>query len=145
MDNCLDRQDALIKKFQNCSESQDIYEKIIQLGKGVEKVEEIYKREANRVLGCQSITYLHAYMNSDKMYFTIDSDALISAGLGALLIEIYNGEKPETILKCPPKCINELGILDAVTPSRANGLSSMYQELKKRALMFLVEKEKSKS
>lgn len=145
MERCLNKQQKLTESFSSCVSPQDIYEKIILLGKQLRNFNQDWKIEYNRVLGCQSITYLHSEAIDGMIHFEISSDALISAGLGALLLEIYNNEEPLTILKCPPTCINELGILDAITPSRANGLSSMYQEMKKRALNHLVEIENSKS
>ena len=77
------------------------------------------------------------------MNFEAEADALISAGLAALLIRAYNGETPEVVLKCPPSFIEELGINASLTPSRSNGLYSLHLQMKQEALRLLMEKEKN--
>ncbi len=92
----------------------------------------------NIVPGCQSVMYLHSRLEEGRVYFTVGSDALISAGLAALLVNVYNGESPETILKCPPDYIKELNIGASLTPGRANGLHNIHLRMKQDALKFLL-------
>lgn len=99
-----------------------------------------YKTPENIVKGCQSTVYLHSYREGDKIFFETEADALISAGLAALLVMVYSGETAETILKCPPTFLDELGITASLTPSRANGLHSMHLRMKQDALKWLLKK-----
>ena len=84
---------------------------------------------------------MRAHWVNDKIIFEAESDALISAGLAALLTQVYSGETPEVILKCPPSYIEELGINSSLTPNRASGLYSMHLQMKQEALKLLVERE----
>ena len=76
--------------------------------------------------------YLYTNSSEGKIVFQGSSDALISQGLAALLIRIYSGESPETILKCPPNFLEELGIPASLSPNRANGLYSLHLRMKQK-------------
>lgn len=81
--------------------------------------------------------YLHSYLDNNKMHFSAYSEALISAGLAALLIAVYDGEGPEIVLKCPPLFLETIGIHSSLSPSRANGLSSLFLKMKQESLRCL--------
>jgi cysteine desulfuration protein SufE len=132
------KQDTIKAHFADCKESEARYNKIIELGRTL-ALDECHKTPANQVLGCQSQMYLHSRFEDNKVYFEAASDALISAGLAALLVSVYSGESPEVILKHPPTYIEELGIAASVTPSRANGLYSIHLRMKQDALKFLMK------
>ncbi len=87
--------------------------------------------------------YLHSFLLEDKIFFEPESDALISSGLAALLTQVYSGETPEVVLKCPPTYLDELGISASLTPNRANGLYSIHLRMKQDALKMLVERAKA--
>lgn len=82
--------------------------------------------------------YLRSVKKGDVIQFEAASDALISAGLAAILIMAFSGEAPETILKCPPSYLEELGISASLTPNRANGLYSIHLRMKQDALKHLL-------
>ncbi len=140
-ESCLAKQAAIKSIFENISSPEGRYEKIIEFGKNLPKIREELKTPANLVSGCQSQTYLNAYKENDLVYFEVGSDALISAGLAALLLNVYNGETAETILKCPPKFIDDMGISASLTPSRANGLYSIHLRMKQEALKLLLSSQ----
>ena len=139
-ESCLAKQDEVRKFFKNSVTQEQKYEKIIELGRKLPPFAEILKKPENLVRGCQSTTYLHASLKNNLVYFEMTSDALISAGLASLLLQVYNQETPEAILKCPPAFLEELGINASLTPSRANGLYSMHLRMKQEALRLLVER-----
>jgi cysteine desulfuration protein SufE len=120
--------------FNECSDAEQKYSKIMELGKLMPPLDAKYKTSNCLIYGCQSTTYVYSYLKDNQLHFLAESDALISAGLASLLITIYSGEKPETILKTPPIFLKELGIQDLLSPSRANGLFYMYEKIKKDAL-----------
>lgn len=134
----LDKEESLKKIFNTLSSSEEKYIKIIELGQALPSFAAEEKKTDNLVEGCQSTMYLVAQMESGKIFFSIDSEALISKGLGALLIFIYNGESPETILKYPPSFLTDLGIQASLSPGRSNGLASLYLNMKQRAVKNLI-------
>lgn len=139
--SCLLKQENIIKIFQSCPTAQDKYEKLIEMGRNLPSIESVFKTTQNIVQGCQSTMYLRAYLSEEgKVLFEAESEALISAGLAALLIDVYSDETPEVILKCPPNFLDEIGIKTSLTPGRSNGLASMFLRMKQEALNLLLKK-----
>lgn len=136
--SCLEKQKKVIELFSGCSSEEMKYQKIIELGRQQPPLSEKYKIPENIVQGCQSTMHLHSFMENGLVYFEASSDALISYGLAVLLIKVYSGETPETILKCPPDYLEELGVSASLTPSRSNGLYSIHLRMKQEALKFLI-------
>jgi cysteine desulfuration protein SufE len=137
--SCLAKQAALKKEFQDLATPEQRYQKLIEMGRLLPLLASEHKTEKNIVSGCQSILYLHSSGTLGHMHFTVSSEALISAGLASILIAVYNGETAETVLKCPPTFIEECGIYSSLSPSRSNGLASMYLRMKQDALKFLYQ------
>ncbi|MBA2368000.1 MAG: SufE family protein [Candidatus Protochlamydia sp.] len=140
-ETCLNKQNMIREKFAACSNEEERYQKIIELGREQPSLSENEKIEANLVKGCQSQMYLVSHLEENQVIFQAESDALISAGLAALLVKVYSGEAPETVLKCPPTYLEELGISASLSPSRANGLYSLHLRMKQDALKLLMEKK----
>ena len=138
-ESCLAKQRHVVELFSDCHSDDDKYQKIIQLGKRQAKLDPALKTEKNRVQGCQSQMYMHTWLEDGKIFFETESDALISAGLGMLLQLVFSGETPETVLKCTPQHIDELGIRQALTPGRSNGLASLYLRMKQEALQMYMQ------
>ncbi|MBA3957877.1 MAG: SufE family protein [Parachlamydiaceae bacterium] len=139
-ETCLQKQRRLLALFDNCLHEEAKYQKIIELGRQLPTMDGAQKIPANIVPGCQSTMYLHSKLDNGVVVFTASSDALISAGLAAVLIAVYNEETPDTILKCPPDFLDSLGIRASLTPSRANGLYSIHLRMKQDALKHLIVK-----
>jgi cysteine desulfuration protein SufE len=138
-ESCERKQQALRDLFSACLDADARYQKIIELGKEQPKLDPSYKIPENIVNGCQSVVYLHSELKDGSVIFEAESDALISAGLAALLVRVYSGESPEVILKCPPKFLEDLGITASLTPNRANGLYSVHLRMKQDALKLLLK------
>lgn len=143
-DSCLKKQQAIKELFNSCSSEESKYHKIIELGRQLPSIQEKDRVPSNIVKGCQSMVYLCSYWADDKIIFEAESDALISAGLAAILLRVYSEETPESILKCPPAYLDELGIRTSLTPNRANGLYSIHLRMKQDALRLLIEREAKK-
>lgn len=137
-ESCLAKQSQIKELFLSCPTAEDKYEKIIELGRSQHPLAKEWKTAENLVQGCQSQMYIHSYSSGKQMIFETESDALISAGLAALLTKVYSGEEPETILKCLPTYLDELGIPSSLSPSRANGLYSLHLRMKQEALKALI-------
>ena len=139
--SCLSKQQTVKALFGTCATAEEKDQKIIELGRQLPALPANYKTPENLVRGCQSNLYLHASRKEGKVFFDAAADALISAGLAAILIMVYSDEPPEVILKCPPTYLDELGIGASLTPSRANGLYSIHLRMKQEALKFLLSNE----
>ncbi len=140
-ESCLQKQEMIKKKFLDCVDEEQIYQKIIQLGQKLSPLSSEYKIAENKVSGCQSVMYLHAVQEQGKIIFFAESESLMSRGLAALLINVYSGETAEAILKCPPKFLEEIGISSNLTPNRANGLYSIHLKMKQFALDSLYKQK----
>ena len=131
-DSCLQKQTQVVTLFAECSNDEEKYKKIIALGKASRGT--VPEVPSLLVSGCQSKVYLQATLDNDKVYFKAQSDALISAGLAEILIQVYSGESPKVILTSPPNYLKELGLDASLTPSRANGLYSIHLKMQQEAL-----------
>ncbi len=135
------KEQQLKEIFAACPTSEAKYQKIIELGKNLPPFDPAQMVPENIVQGCQSTMHLHTYLFESKLFFNAHSEALISKGLAALLIFVYSGEPPETILKVPADYLQELGIYASLSPGRSNGLSSMYLRMKQEALKLYLNKK----
>ena len=129
-----ERVEALKKKISALETMEKKYNVLIEMGRGLPPLEEQHKTKENLVRGCQSALHLYSFIENGNIFFEASSDALISAGLAALLISIYSGLSPETILKNPPHFLHELGIYVSLSPHRSNGLSQLHLRMKQDAL-----------
>jgi cysteine desulfuration protein SufE len=136
--------DSLLRKirtiqqlFSACDTPQARYEQLIALGQRTPPLDPIHKTEANRVHGCQSTLYLVSTLQNGSFQLAAHADALISNGLAALLITLYQGETPETILRHPPRFLESLGLAESLSMTRLQGLASIYQALQRRAVAAL--------
>ncbi|MCP5492695.1 MAG: SufE family protein [Chlamydiales bacterium] len=136
-DECEKKQADLKQLFNSLKDREAKYNKIIELGRSLKPMAESAKTDENLVKGCQSRMFLTAHAENDKIYFEANADALISAGLAALLLHIYNEQPIETILKCKPTALQEIGIPGLLSPSRSNGLASLFKRMQLEALKFL--------
>lgn len=126
--------------FHSCQTPEERYLKIIELGKGLKAMPAEEKIPERIVPGCQSIVYLSAKLENGKIYFNAASEALISAGLAALLLYMYSGQEPTFVIKNPPTFLSDLGIIASLSPARSNGLASMYLRMQQEALKQLTGK-----
>lgn len=112
------------------------YEYIIELSKDLEFMNENLKSEDNLIKGCQSKVWLHAEMINGKINFLADSEAIITKGIISILLNVFNNRKPQEILDSDMGFIEKIGLKEHLSPNRANGLSSMYKQIKFYALAF---------
>jgi cysteine desulfuration protein SufE len=112
------------------------YQYVIDLGKTLPLINEEYKTEDNIIKGCQSKVWLHGEQQDDKIVFTADSDAILTKGIIAILIRTFSNQKASDILEADTKFIDEIGLKEHLSPTRANGLVSMIKQIKMYALAF---------
>ena len=112
------------------------YEYLIDLGKELSPIDEQYKTEDNLIKGCQSRVWLYAEQTKGKIIYTADSDAIMTKGIVAILINVLSGQSPSEIANAKLDFINEIGLKEQLSPTRANGLVSMIKQMKIYALAF---------
>ena len=129
-------QEEIIDEFSMFEDWMERYEYIIDLGKSLPLINEQFKLDDNLIVGCQSKVWLHSEINDDKLQFTADSDAILTKGIVAILLRVFNNQKPKDILDADLYFIDEIGLKEHLSPTRANGLVSMIKQLKIYALAF---------
>ncbi|WP_111540822.1 SufE family protein [Mesonia algae] len=112
------------------------YEYMIELGKSLPLIEEQYRVDENLIKGCQSKVWLHSKLDGNKVIFTADSDAIITKGIVAILIRSFSHQEPQAILDADTNFIDEIGLKEHLSPTRANGLVSMVKQIKMYALAY---------
>jgi len=140
MSDTFQKKSAEMTKIFTPLSREERYHLLMEMGQRLPPFPESCKTPDRIVQGCQSTLYLHAFLSEGKLFFEAYSDALISAGLAALLIAVYSGETPETILTCPPTFLSELGIAASLSPNRSNGLAELHLRMKQEALQALSSK-----
>lgn len=136
-------QQEVEEEFALFTDWQDRYEHLIGLGKDLPLIAPANKTDDNLVRGCQSRVWLHADVSASLdvkdpqvIHFTADSDAMITKGIVALLVRVYNDRAPQEILSASTAFIDRIGLREHLSPNRANGLSAMLDQMKRYALAF---------
>ncbi len=133
-------QDEIVDEFSMFDDWMQRYEYIIDLGKTLPLIDEQYKTEDNIIKGCQSKVWVHAEQKEGKIVFTADSDAILTKGIIGILIRAFSNQKPAAILEANTDFIDEIGLKEHLSPTRANGLVSMIKQIKMYALAFEAKK-----
>lgn len=129
-------QNEIIDEFSMFDDWMQRYEYIIELGKSLPLINEEYKTDENLIKGCQSKVWLHGEQKDDKIIFTADSDAILTKGIIAILIRAFSNQKAEDIINADTQFIDEIGLKEHLSATRANGLVSMIKNIKMYALAF---------
>ena len=124
---------AVVEDFSMYEEWLDKYEYLIELGKKLPQFPEASKTEDKLIKGCQSRVWLDCKEEGGKIFFRADSDAIITKGIISLLIGVYSGHTAEEIAADDFSFVNELGLRENLSPTRANGLASMIETIRKYA------------
>lgn len=128
-----EQQDEIIEEFSFYDDWTDKYERLIEIGKEVPMIDPQYKTDDYLIRGCQSQVWLHAENKGGKVYFTADSDAIITRGLIGLLVMVFSGQQAEAIAQSEVYFIDKIGLHGHLSPTRRNGLSGMLQQIKQYA------------
>ncbi|MBP7102061.1 MAG: SufE family protein [Bacteroidales bacterium] len=129
-------EEKIIEEFSYFEDWMDKYNYIIELGKTLPLINESFKTDAYLISGCQSNVWLHAEYQNGRIYFSGDSDAIITKGIVNLLIRVLSGHTPDDILQAKLEYIDTIGLKNHLSPTRSNGLVSMIKQMKLYALAF---------
>src|ERR1700739_733939 len=125
----------IIEEFELFADDWELkYEHLIELGKSLPLINKKYKTEEHIIKGCQSKVWLHSELETSKVLYTADSDAIITKGMVALMKRGLSSQKPDDILQADMAFIDKIGLKEHLSPTRANGLISMIKQMKLDAL-----------
>lgn len=130
------KQKNIVEEFSKFPQWEDRYKYIIELGKNLPAFPEEHRLEKNKVKGCQSQVWLHAWMENGKVYYHADSDALIVKGLASLLVQVFSGHDPKEIMAAGTDFLADIGLTSHLSQSRSNGLAAMVRQFKNYAVAF---------
>ncbi len=131
-----EKQDEIIEEFSVFDDWMDKYAYLIEIGNSLEGFDEKNRVEQNLIEGCQSRVWLNGELKEGKVYFTADSDAIITKGIVALLTRVLSGHTPDEILEADLYFIEKIGLKEHLSPTRSNGLVSMIKQMRMYALAF---------
>ncbi|MBP9994493.1 MAG: SufE family protein [bacterium] len=122
-------QDSIVEDFSMLDDWMDRYSMLIEMGKECPMIDTQYRNDEHLINGCQSRVWLHAELKDGKIYFTADSDAVITKGIIYLLIKVFSGQTPSDILAADMGFLDEIGLKEHLSPTRSNGLLSMIKQM----------------
>ena len=128
-----EKKEQIIEEFSMFDEWLDKYEYLIELGKALAPYPEEKKTDDRLIKGCQSRVWLDAQMSGGTLVFSADSDAVITRGIISLLVGVYSGRAPQEILSDDFSFLETIGLKENLSPTRANGLLSMIETIRKKA------------
>jgi cysteine desulfuration protein SufE len=143
MSSIKDIQEEIKEEFMQFEDWMERYEYMIDLGRGLPLIDQAYKTDEYIIKGCQSKVWVYAELNKDKLVFTADSDAIITKGIIAILIRAFSNQHPSDIMNAETGFIDEIGLKEHLSPTRANGLVSMIKQIKLYALAFQTQIKES--
>jgi cysteine desulfuration protein SufE len=124
---------AIADDLQMFDDWMERYQFIIEMGRKLPAFPEEWTNDAHRVPGCQSRVWMEAILRDDKLFFAGISDAAIVSGLIALLLRVYSGRSPDEILATDPVFLKDLGLLEALSTNRGNGIAAMARKVREVA------------
>ena len=130
-------QDSIVEEFSMFDDWMDRYSMLIEMGKDCPIIDAQYRNDNYLINGCQSRVWLHAEMKDGKIYFSADSDAVITKGIINLLIKVLSGQTPKDIVEADMSFLDEIGLKEHLSPTRSNGLLSMVKQMMLYAEVFI--------
>ena len=134
-------QDEVITEFEDFTDWMDKYQMLIDLGNDLDELDPKYKNDSNLIDGCQSRVWLQCDYVDGRLVFTADSDALITKGIIALLIQVLSNHTPQEILDADLYFIDKIGLRQHLSPTRSNGLLSMVKQIKNYAIAYKAKED----
>ena len=131
-----EKENELVESFAIYDDWMEKYEYMIDLGKSLPLIASELKTDEKLIKGCQSKVWLHSELKDETIVFTADSDAIITKGIVAILISVFSNEKPQAIISASLEFIDEIGLKEHLSPTRANGLVSMIKQMKLYAVAY---------
>lgn len=129
-----EKQAEIVQEFSAIADWRERYRHIIALGRALPDLPEELREDKFKVKGCQSQVWLHASMEDGKVIYRADSDAAIVKGLVALSVRVFSGHTADEIVNAKPDFVDEIGLSENLSATRANGLSAMLKQIRMYAV-----------
>ena len=139
--NIKEREEEIIAEFGMFEDWMDKYSYLIEMGEEVEPLPEEQKTKQNLISGCQSQLWLVADYKDGKVHFSTDSDAIITKGIARVMTRVFNDSSPQEIIDNELTFLDQIGLKEHLSPTRANGLNSMIKQMKLYAVVFKTKYE----
>jgi cysteine desulfuration protein SufE len=136
------KQEQIVEEFSAFGDWMDKYNYLIELARELPPIDEKHRTDQYLIKGCQSRVWVDAQLKDGKMYFTADSDAIITKGIIALLIRVLDGRTPEEVLDTDLYFIDRIGLHESLSPTRSNGLLAMVKQMRLYAVAFRAQQQK---
>ena len=134
-------QEQIIDDFSVFDEWLDKYNYLIELSRELPAINEKHRTEQYLIKGCQSRVWVDAELREGRVYFSADSDAIITKGIIALLIKVLNGRTPQEIIDTDLYFIDRIGLSENLSPTRSNGLLAMIRQMRMYAVAFAAKQQ----
>jgi cysteine desulfuration protein SufE len=131
--NIKEIEQELVDDFAMFETWEEKYEYLIDLGKKLAPLNDEFKKEEYKIKGCQSSVWVHSFEKDGLIFFEGDSDAIIVKGLVSMMIMVFSGQKPSTIVGSDLEFLNTIGLSSHLAQTRSNGLRSMIKQMKLEA------------
>jgi cysteine desulfuration protein SufE len=132
----LEIEQDIVEEFSLFDSWEDKYEYIIDMGKKLKPLDDMYKKEETKIKGCQSTVWMVSEYKDGKVYYKAESDAVIVKGLASMLIRVLSGHAPEEIISAKLEFIDQIGMKQHLAQTRSNGLLSMVKQMKLDATVY---------
>jgi len=129
-------QNQIVEEFCLFTDWMEKYEYLIELGKDLAPFPEEKKQDENLIKGCQSRVWLSSEYKDGLLFFIADSDAIITKGIASLLVKVFSGQRPGDIVAADLDFLDQIGLKENLSPTRANGLLSMVKQIKYQAVAY---------
>lgn len=129
-------QDEIIEEFSMFDDWMDRYQQLIDIGGDLAPMNEKHRTEQYLIQGCQSRVWINAEMEDGKLLFEADSDAIITKGIVALLLRVFNNRTPKEVMDADLYFIDRIGLKENLSPTRSNGLVAMIKQMKLYAIAY---------
>jgi cysteine desulfuration protein SufE len=126
----------IIEEFSLFDSWDEKYEYIIDMGKKLPPLDDVFKKNENKVKGCQSTVWLVADYQEGRIFYRADSDAVIVKGLISMLIRVLSGQPANEIIQAKLDFIRAIGMMSHLAQTRSNGLLAMVKQMKNYALAY---------
>lgn len=129
-------QDAIIEEFSMFDDWLDKYDYLISLSDSLPAIDDAKRTEKYLIEGCQSRVWVASELRDGKVYYTADSDAIITKGIITLLVRVMSGRTPEELASIELYFVDAIGLGENLSPTRSNGLRAMIAQMKMDALVY---------
>ncbi|MFN5133887.1 MAG: SufE family protein [Chitinophagaceae bacterium] len=134
-------EEEIVDEFSLFDSWDEKYEYIIDMGKKLKPLDDVYKKDENKIKGCQSTVWMVSEMKDGKVIYRAESDAIIVKGLVSMLIRVLSGHTPKEIIDAKLEFIDKIGMKQHLAQTRSNGLLAMVKQMRLDATVYLAQQQ----